>query len=523
MLDRRGTRGAGFAAGTTFLAVALAGCGGTQLEKAADAAGALEDRIAAFSALRPAESREPRRTVVRIERRPWLGLKEIAAEAAPRLPEELRGKNGITLTLGGEGTEDELAKRIETLTGIAVRFAGLPLGDGGDGVFELLQTDGLSPAGEVWEGPLDALFDAWAEHGGYEWRYDAAANEVVVVRSRAVNFQVHALSGEQSYKTATSTSEVADGGGASRATFQTVETEAAYNPWEDIQKQLAVVTSEVAQVEVSQSSGTVLVRGTPRDIAAARKYLAYLNEHRLLPVTLSVHVYSVEIADEADYSLGIFATIARLFGENLSLSLSPTGGAIVRAEGLDDSLAATVAALSSAGKVARVLSADIPSLNGLPAQFFELFKTAYLKETKTTATESGFQTELTTDTVSSGFAVSFTPQITAPGEVLIRLVASVQDRPTFAVFTSADQSIQLPSYGSRAVHLTQRLARGETLLITGFSDRAASTSRSGTFAAAVPFPGGGRQGADSRAEQVLLVTAEVGAPLGVSEVPGAAL
>ena len=35
--------------------------------------------------------------------------------------------------------------------------------------------------------------------------------------------------------------------------------------------------------------------------------------------------------------------------------------------------------------VSRVLSADIPSLNGKPAQFFELYKEAYLKEQRSTA------------------------------------------------------------------------------------------------------------------------------------------
>ena len=133
---------------------------------------------------------------------------------------------------------------------------------------------------------------------------------------------------------------------------------------------------------------------------------------------------------------------------------------------LADTLAATVRALSRAGAVSRVLSADIPSLNGKPAQFFELYKEAYIKESRTTAGEGIAQTELVPGTVSSGFAVSYVPRITGPGEVLVRLFASLRDRPVFREAASGGRSIQLPAYASRAVQVSQKIGRGETLLVT---------------------------------------------------------
>ena len=41
------------------------------------------------------------------------------------------------------------------------------------------------------------------------------------------------------------------------------------------------------------------------------------------------------------------------------------------------------------------------------------------------------QTEVVPGTISSGFAFSFVPQITGPDEVLLKLFASLQDRPDF--------------------------------------------------------------------------------------------
>ena len=60
-------------------------------------------------------------------------------------------------------------------------------------------------------------------------------------------------------------------------------------------------------------------------------------------------------------------------------------------------------------------------------------------------------------------------------------------------------------------------------MITGFSDRAAEDSRSGTFDPSVPFPGGGVGAKFLDSETVLLVTARIGPPLGLSETPGAVL
>ena len=65
--------------------------------------------------------------------------------------------------------------------------------------------------------------------------------------------------------------------------------------------------------------------------------------------------------------------------------------------------------------------------------------------------------------------------------------------------------------------MSQRIRRGETLLVTGFSGSRAEAEGSGTFSEDLPLPGGGRRAALARTEQVLLVTARIGAPLGIAE------
>ena len=507
-------------AALVLCAVLLSGCGAAVWE---DARSETDEAAHEISALREAVER-PRFSAIRvIERRPWLGLARQDARKEDTLPAGLLEPGAVTVPLAGIGEVSVLARRIEAATGIPVRFIGsAPAGEdssrhdspAGFGI------DRLSPDGGVWTGPLDALLDAWTEPDGYAWRYDGEAGAIGIVRREAVAFRIHALAGRQRYEASGSTDDGASGGdeGGGVSTRQSIVAETDYDPWPEIEAQAAALAGPGGAVTAAPSSASLLVSGTPRDVDRVRTWLAWLNREVLRPVTLSVHVYAVRMEREADYGFGLAALVKELFGTSAELAVSPESVAIVRpSAAVGDTLAATVRALSRAGTVSRVLSADIPSLNGKPAQFFELYKEAYVKEQRTTAGEGIAQTEIVPGTVSSGFAASYVPRITGPGEVLVRLFASLRDRPVFREVGASGTAIQLPAYASRAVQVTQRIRRGETLLVTGFSTRRAEADGSGTFHDEVPLPAGARRGALARSEQVLLVKAEIGAPLGIAE------
>ena len=504
-----------------FCAASLPGCGGAVWEQARVET---DDAARETAALREAPE-GPRFSVIRTIERPWLGLARQEREEEEALPARLLAADGVTLPLAGIGEASILARRVEAATGIAVRFAG-PAHAGGDGSPAGIGVDRLSPDGGIWTGPLNALLDAWTEPKGYAWRYGGDGGAIEIVRRESAVFRIHALAGRQRYAASGSTDDAASGGdeGGGVLTRQSIAAETDYDPWPEIEAQAKALAGPGASVTAAPSSASLLVSGTPRDVESVRGFLRYLNREVLRPVTLSVHVYTVRREREADYGIGLAALVRELFGTSAQLAVSPGSVAVVRpSEAVGDTLSATVRALSRAGTVSRVLSADIPSLNGKPAQFFELYKEAYVRESRTTAGEGIAQTEIVPGTVSSGFAASYIPRITGPGEVLVRLFASLRDRPAFREVTGGGTTIQLPAYASRAVQVTQRIRRGETLLVTGFSSRRAEHDGSGTFTEEVPLPGGGRRGALARTEQVLLVKAEVGGPLGIAERPGESL
>ena len=103
-------------------------------------------------------------------------------------------------------------------------------------------------------------------------------------------------------------------------------------------------------------------------------------------------------------------------------------------------------------------------------QFYDLLDEAYLEEISITVSEGVREVSLSPGTVTSGFGVSYVARIIAPNEVLARITATIQDRPEFAVFGAGGEQIQLPVGGRRAIVATQRIGRGETLLLTGFAE-----------------------------------------------------
>ena len=494
----------------------LTGCGLTAIEEARDEARAVARDAAAARAAPPDRGYV---TVRRVDR-PYVGLEAIEEDRGT-LPERLLTEDAVTLPLAGAHDEDVLAARIEAATGIPVRFVGAARNDT-DTYFAA--TDLLVPNGAIWTGPLDRLLDAWTEAAGHEWQFSADAGRIEIVRRRTAVFRVNALAGTERHGASSSTQDQAGEDGSSSLSAQSIESETVYDPWPEIEEQIAGLVGEDTRVTVSPASASVTVSGAPADVRKVRGYLAWLNREVLRPVTLRVHLYAVRFERESDH--GVDLSLSETLDSSVGLAVAGDTVSVIRpvdAGSAGDTLAAAVRALSRAGTVSRVLSADIPSLNGKPAQFLELTNEAYLKELRTTAGEGVAQTELVPGTVSSGFALSYLARITGPDEVLVRLSASLRDRPRFTTFTTDGHTIQLPAYGGRAVQVTRKIAHGETLMVTGFSDRGAVSDRQGSIDADIPAPLGGRSARLVREERVLLIAAEIGAPLGIVEVQGVEL
>ena len=497
-------------------AILLASC---TLDDGESAGQHADDVTAAIETAAPDPS--PDYSVLQVDQeRPFTGI-EVLEPPAASLPSPWTTDDAVSLSLAGRLDDQSTAALIEAVSGLTVRFRGQRPDEAPDDPFGLPAA--ALPEGGIWTGPLDRLLDAWTAARGYAWRWLPDEGAIEVVRSQAVAFTLNALAGTQQMYGTTSTTETAGEGASSNLAQQSMAASATYDPWSEVTAQLAAVLHASTAVAASPSTASLTVHGLPRDVERARTYIAHLNRTILRPVTVTFSIYRVAYQSGADYELGIAGTLERIFGTSTGLRVISDGISIVHPAPGTDSLAATIGALETAGTVSRELTATVPSLNAQPSHFFELFSEAYLAEITTSQDEGVLQTTLSPGTVSSGFAMEFVAQIVAPHEVLVRIFASILDRPDFKVFGTANLRLQLPSFGNRAVQITQTIGRGETLVIAGFSDRGTKASGSGTFSADVPFPFGDRETGDDLTEQILLVSAEAGPPMGIVERPGVEL
>ena len=465
--------------------------------------------------------------------RPYTGLKPVETAPASALPERFLGDDGISIPLDHALTPAEMAQHVTASTGLPVRFLGRPrTRPEGRGTARFTARGGrvLGGTGQ-WSGPLPALLDEWTGEHGYAWRYDEDAGVIEVVRSLNAVFSLHALGGAQRYSVASSTVGGQSGAGETTSadySQQRLDTDYTFDPWPEIETALEGLVTADSVVHVSRAQASVIVQGLPGDVAQVRAYLRHVNRTVLRPIQVTMHVFSVVRETGADFETDFSAALRAVAGSEYDFLFE--GGRSARTVGVvrpgeagaADSLELTLRALRTLGTVSRVLTAGVPALNGAPAQYYELVRHTYLAEISTSIEGGVAQTELRPGAISSGFAMSYVGRITGPGEVLLRIFASLQDTPTFRQFGPSGNAIQLPEFGSRGISVTQAVREGETLVLSGFTDRVVSSRQEGFVNARNPVAGATLHG-DRTVDQVLLVTSRIGEPASVSEVSEVAL
>ena len=480
-------------------------------------------------------------------------------------------KQSITLVSANPLTLPEIAGKITQLTGIPVHAEDLSEGTGTTarasgsmlpplpsqtGGFSLQGVGGQSRYASHgiplhWHGSVAGLLDVITAKDGVWWRYRDGAVRIFRTETKTFSIPALAWTTQSSGSIVASAGANAMGGGmssgiggagsmptggsmgaggasggqgnTSTGTTSIVNT-SKIDVWAGLQKIAQTVAGTGAQVEADGATGTITVTGTPPQIQHVREWVHGLTRQMEEQVAITVHVYNVTVNNEQNY--GVNLKLGGAFqGYGVSLQgvapptpasgtqpmslganiLSGASGALGQWQGSS----VAVQALATLGHVTQVFSQSTISLNGQPSPIQVAQQTGYLAESSSTQTANvGATNGLIPGTVTTGFTAMFLPRV-IDGKILLGMNMTISNLVSIQTVSSGGNSIQVPNVDSSTFQRSFSLKPGQTVLLTGFSQKGGSTTRNGVGSPYLPLLGGGADASTSKQMIAIVITARI--------------
>jgi type IVB pilus formation R64 PilN family outer membrane protein len=404
-----------------------------------------------------------------------------------------------------------------------------------------------------WHGSVAGLLDMITARNGVWWRYRDGAVRIFRTETKTFSIPALAWSTESSGSIVASAGANAMGGGMSsgiggagsmptggsmgasgasggqgnESTGATsIVNTSKIDVWAGLQKIAQTVAGSGAQVEADGSTSTITVTGTPPQIRHVREWVHGLSRQLERQVAITVHVYNVTVNNEQNYGLnlaGAFQSLGKQYGVSLQgvAPPTPTGGTQPMSIGANILNSATgamgqwqgssvaVQALATLGHVSQVFSKSTISLNGQPAPIQVAQQTVYLAESSSTQTANvGATNGLIPGTVTTGFTAMFLPRI-IDGKILLGMNMTISNLVSIQTISSGGNSIQAPTVDNSTFQQSVKLKPGQTLLLTGYSQKGGSTTRNGVGSPYLPLLGGGADANTSKQMIAIVITARI--------------
>lgn len=447
------------------------------------------------------------------------------------LPARFETADGVTISLGGQVTIEEIAQAIEKVTGIRVDYSDLvnaPLmkfggdsesgdsggtddsasqssGGGESGGSEEVSQDGdidpfLHPTERRYriqhQGKLSDLLNYVAARNRSDWVYEGG--RIYFQGPQTITYTLWALPSQIS-----SNSDVGGGnsqvfGGSKPAT---VSSTMSLNYWETFEAGLkAIAPNGGAAHSLNQASGTIVVTA-PRHIHKRVKTFIEAENMRLsrqVAVKLDVIAFTRDRTDNKNTTItGLLDQASRGFNIDLKSPVNSVSGGIDLDVGIVkgplDGVNNILSALSSAGQVSVLTSTTMMAMNNTPTPMSITNDRAYLAGVTTTVSAEGDETsELQTGIVSSGLNAVVTPRIMSSGMVNLQYTLNMTELNDIVEFATDDGKsvVQLPNTSNRNFMQTVNIASGESLVIGSFDQQSTKDSGSGPFSPAFWGVGG---------------------------------
>lgn len=446
----------------------------------------------------------------------WLGDRPIEMPRGEPLPETWEKDDAFALRSDTYLSLAQIAAIISTetripvrLTGGADRVAGATGGAGG-------QPGGQGGAGQgeaasngmilSYEGSLSRLLDLVCGYFNVNWEY--RNGNINISRYETRTFVMDALPGVIAVRGTESQ-------GGEGSTAEPLATP-SIDVWQDIRGTLTNIVGGEGTIDVSQSSGTIVVSTTSDRMERVSSYLSEENERLSRQVAINIEIYTVDINDAEAYGLDGLNILTNLGGSWADLAFT----------GVDSEIASSAAslpftifepneisgtngifrALSTLGKTARVAQIPLTTLNNRPAVQNVGTDTNYVSSSTTTTTDTSVATELETETVRAGVSISVLPRMMVDGRILLQYALTQTDVLNIDTFSSSGTSVQLPQTQNIAFSQQVMLLSGSTLVLAGYDQGDTAKETRGLGRPMTWMLGGGVNGSQRRQIVVIAIT-----------------
>lgn len=404
----------------------------------------------------------------------------------------------------------------------------------------------------TWNGSLRGLLNLVAARTGTFWRFKDGTVEFFLTETRA--FSVNALPGTTKMSAditdagTTGSSSGGAGGNGAGSTGNTNQS-ASLNSNLDVYKSIVDgVNTILAQtksaggsgtnlrvptsVAANESTGQVVVTGTPPELQAVADYLKPINQQMAKNVLIDLHVYSVTLSKANNYGLNLNAALQALgqhYGINLQGVAPPTftssgqAGSISAAiltpptnfsgsqnwpDGLQAGTQGLVRALATQGNVSLVTDGSVIALNGQPTPLQVAQTKTYLASASTTNTVNvGSQSTLTPGQYTVGFSGTFLPLIRG-NNILLEYTVDLSQDQGLRTISSNGESIEAPQIARQSFMQRVSVKPGQTLVLSGFEQTSDQDNKTGTGSPSFFLLGGGRTAQHQKQALVIVIHVE---------------
>lgn len=495
--------------------LALAACASSSLDPIIEERTAVtQGRMEAAQAPGPIRSSDP----LTVSDSVWLGDRVVRLPRGTPLPAELEAQDGFTLRADRPLQLGEIGGIISSQTNIpfsmtngaeeiaegTTRPAAANDDSGGNNpASPLTLTTGMRVS---YQGPLSGLLDMVGAYFNVSWTYNGVSLEFSRYQTRT--FVMDALPGAIAMTAAEGGAELSP---------QLLAT-ANIDIWDDINRTLGNIVGSSGSVDISQSSGTVIVSTTIDRMERVSRYLEEENRRLSRQVAISVELYTVEVSDSSAYGLDLTAALAsidglpsiNLAGPPAGLSTDATPGSVTINLVEPNELAGTngvVQALATLGKTTRLAQIPITTLNNRPANQSITLETNYVSGvTSTSSGVDNVSTEIETDTQTTGISVSVLPRIMSDGRILLQYGLTQSDLIDLARFTSGTSVVQLPNTQDVSFSQQVMMKNGSTLVLAGFDQSSDGNDATGLGRPLSWLLGGSNTSVHSRRLTVIAIT-----------------